>query len=223
MSTEKLIQPNRLNKAKEALAEHKGLEVPKEIRQDEAHLTHLLMVKSSPNFKTFEFEHTIKHVKVNTDALNAAKDAFMQTEGTVVILHDGEKYQNSAAGQAAAKQEEASAATSQPEANKADAVKDEYIKQLEAKLEALKNGGANISEGTTAKKQEANDEFQKNSEAANVNPDAAKTTTGTTESAEADKAAAKTTSGKNAVKPEAENAAKKGAEADKAAKVDENK
>lgn len=163
----KSVQPNQLNKAKKALSKLKDYDVetafPHEIREDEAHLTHLIMVKSAPNMKTMEFEHNTKIVKLHDEALAVAKDNFLKTEQNVEILHDGKKYRE---------ENKAAASTAKMEVVKQDAGKDDRIAQLERELEAERNKNKNTSEAhyTNTPKQDA--ATQDNTQAAGTNTEA---------------------------------------------------
>ena len=156
MNTLKKTETNRLQQSTEALANFtkNGFEVPKEIREDEAHLNHILVLNSAPQ-KDLSFKITSKLVKVNDESLEVMKSQFTKF-GTVVILHDAKEYKAELAkaqekAKAEAKLEEDA---KKEEAKLADKTKDDKIAELEAKLAEAKKVTQPAKKAEDAKKEE---------------------------------------------------------------------
>lgn len=80
-------------KLEEIKKKYKGIDIPEEIREDEAHLTHVALIKSIPNVQTMEFDNSAQIVKLNEQALETTKDNFARYAGGVVfVIHDGQQY-----------------------------------------------------------------------------------------------------------------------------------
>lgn len=128
---------NNFKKAEEVLKKFKGYETPEEVREDEAHLTHLIFMRSVANTQTMEFEHTAQLVKLNEESLEATKNQF-KTLGAneIVTLHDGKEYQKKKRETDAKEAEEAKEAKKAEEAKKEEEAKakDNRIAELEAQL-----------------------------------------------------------------------------------------
>lgn len=147
MNTKKMITPNNYEAAKKTLKALKDFNVendlPEEIREDEAHLTHLLTVRSSPNMKTFEFEHNTKIIKLTEQALATTKALIGRDASTLVVLHDGSEY---------------TAENKNKKAGKTEAKKDEdngfkkRMSELEEENRQLKEAAANNVSNSEAKK-----------------------------------------------------------------------
>ena len=131
------IKANNFKKAEEVLAKFKGYTVPSEVAEKEAHLTHLIIIKSAPNTQTMEFEHTAKIVKLNDESLEATKSQF-KTLGAneIVVLHDGKQYRKDKAEEAKKLEEQKAEDAKAEEAKKAEELKakDDRIAELEAQL-----------------------------------------------------------------------------------------
>ncbi|AHK11376.1 hypothetical protein F132_30 [Flavobacterium sp. phage 1/32] len=153
---------NNHKKAEAVLAKFKGYTVPSEVEEKEAHLTHLIIIKSAPNTQTMEFEHTAKIVKLNDESLEATKSQF-KTLGAneIVILHDGKEYRKNKAEDAKKEQEAKAEEAKAEEAKKADEAKakDDRIAELEALL--AKSPKAKADEAKDAKKEEPKTEETK--------------------------------------------------------------
>ena len=93
MSNLKLVPSNNLENLKEVKKKYKGIDIPEEIREDEAHLTHVALIRSVPNTVTMEFENSLQIVKLNEQALETTKDHFTRyAQGLAIIIHYGEKH-----------------------------------------------------------------------------------------------------------------------------------
>lgn len=88
------MAPNQQEKRAEILKKFKGIDIPETIREDEAHLTHIAVIKSVPNVNTMEFDNTVQIVKLNEQALETTKDHFARYGGVIFVLHDGNQYSN---------------------------------------------------------------------------------------------------------------------------------
>lgn len=147
MSTQS-ITPNNLKQAEKALHKVESYEVPTEIRADEAHLTHLIMVKSVPNMKTLEFNHTVKIVKLTEEALAATKDHYSRMGQTALVeLHNGRKWKNEGGG--ATSEEKA------PEAPAQDTTSKQTIEDLKKELEEERQKNAKLAEDAEKAKADA--------------------------------------------------------------------
>lgn len=166
MNTLKKTEPNRLEQSTEALANFtkNGYKVPKEIREDEAHLNHILVLNSAPQ-KDLSFKVTAKLVKVNDESLEVMKTQFTKF-GTVVILHDAKQYKAELAElEAKAKadkraEEEANnlkIEEAKKEAELAENAKDEEIATLKAELAKAKKDLAPANKKEEAKKEAEGD------------------------------------------------------------------
>jgi hypothetical protein len=199
-----------LEKAKATLRKIKNYDVeanvPEEIREDEAHLTHIMTVKTSPNMRTMEFEHVTKIHKLNDQAFAAIKEQIRTGEETIVFLHDGNEYVNSK-GKTAEKKE------ATPDVDEKDA----QIEKLQRELEEFKRNSASAEFADNSKSAAGTNLDNKGAEEGKQEGTAATTTNDL-----------KGTENVDASKPEglhnsdAANTGKKAAEASKAGKV-ENK
>lgn len=137
-----------MEKATEALKQFKNYEVPKEIREDEAHLNHIIIAQAIPNPKKMEYDTVAKLVKLNDESLAVVKPQ-LPKYGVIVILHDAKKYKadklkadNEAVAKAKAEQEAQEQLVADQQAKaKADAdaelkAKDDKIAELEKQLKA---------------------------------------------------------------------------------------
>lgn len=118
-----------MTKATEALKKFK-YDVPNEIREDEAHLNHIIVAQATPNVKTMEFDTVAKLVKLNDESLAVVKTQ-LPKHGVVVILHDGKQYR---ADKSKSDQEVKERAKAEKEAE--DEAKAKAEKEKQSELEA---------------------------------------------------------------------------------------
>lgn len=67
-SKQKLVKPNRLVQAKQETKEMKLVEIPTEIREDEAHLMHLCLIKTEARPESRSFVDIPKFQKIHIEA-----------------------------------------------------------------------------------------------------------------------------------------------------------
>ena len=83
------MAPNKLAEAKKQTENLKGIKIPGEINVFEAHLFHVLMIESTPNAKTLEYDHKVKVQTYDEKSWEVNKDILPRL-GYVqnYILHD---------------------------------------------------------------------------------------------------------------------------------------
>lgn len=71
-------KPNNYDVATKQIEKYKGISVPTEINENEAHMYHVLLVKSKANPSTLEFENTARIQKFHREVFekNADKGGF---------------------------------------------------------------------------------------------------------------------------------------------------
>ena len=136
MNTLAKTTPNQLTKATEALKKFK-YDVPTEIREDEAHLNHVIVAQATPNAKTMEFDTVAQLVMLNDESLAVVKSQ-LPKYGAVVMLHDGKQYKEEKA-QADKEAKEKAEADKKAEDEAKKQAEDDKEKQLKAKADEIEN------------------------------------------------------------------------------------
>ena len=89
------IKPNKLEVAKGQMSKFKGIELPEEIKVEEAHLYHVALVTSTPNTKTLEFDNKLKMQMFNIESWNKVKGNLARVgHGQAFIIHNPVDYKD---------------------------------------------------------------------------------------------------------------------------------
>jgi hypothetical protein len=85
------VEPNKFEVCKDQISKYQGIEVPSEINESEAHLFHVLIIKSKANSHTLQFENVARVQKFHKEVFekNADKGGFNRLGyDNVFVFHD---------------------------------------------------------------------------------------------------------------------------------------
>ena len=95
MKPSEKIKPNKLEVAKGQMSKFEGIELPEEIKVEEAHLYHVALVTSTPNTKTLKFDNKLKMQIFNIESWNKVKGNLARVgHGQAFIIHNPVDYKD---------------------------------------------------------------------------------------------------------------------------------